>query len=64
MACRFSAALVLALTLGIAAPAQVSADAQEGAAAFKAGDYQTALREFLPVADAGNPEIQNIIAGM
>jgi TPR repeat protein len=48
--------------LAIAAPAQ--ADFQDGLEAFDAGDYETVLEEWLPLAKAGNVDAQIALAGM
>lgn len=51
-----SLALVLVLLAWFAAPAR--ADVDSGVAAFKQGDYATALREFKPLAELGNARAQ------
>ena len=48
---------VLILTLLVANPA-FSADLEKGAAAYKSGDYTTALREYTPAAKQGNADAQ------
>ena len=48
--------------LAIAAPVQ--ADFQDGLEAFDAGDYETVLEEWLPLAKAGNVDAQIALAGM
>ncbi len=50
------AALCAGFTLGLTAPAW--AGFNEGVAAFKRGDYATALREWRPLAEQGNSEAQ------
>ena len=39
-------------------PARDGAGPLKGAAAFKRGDYVTALREWRPLAEMGNPAVQ------
>ena len=46
------AALCAGFTLGLTAPAWAGLD--EGAAAYKRGDYATALREWRPLAEQGS----------
>ena len=53
------AAILLAVT---AAPSR--ADFVDGLAAFDAGDYQTTLEEWRPLAEAGDPEAQVALAGL
>ena len=48
--------------LGQAAPSQ--ADFQAGQAAYKRGDYETALREWRPLADQGDPVAQSNLGGV
>ena len=50
------AALCAGFTLGLTAPAWAGFD--EGVAAFKRGDYATALREFRPLAERGDATAQ------
>lgn len=57
---RFS--LLLSLLLSLTAP--VLAGIDEGWAALEAGDYETALREFAPLAAAGDADAQNGIGDM
>lgn len=45
-------------------PAQALAGLEEGKAAYLAGDFERAFREFLPLAEAGDPMVQNQIAAM
>ena len=52
----FRIASILILTLALAAPAQ--AGFKHGVAAYKRGDYATALREFRPLAEQGNAAAQ------
>ena len=49
--------LMVALVVGLAAPAWAGWD--EGVAAYDRGDYETALREFRPLAEQGNARAQN-----
>lgn len=51
-----SLVLVLVLLVWFAAPANADFDA--GMAAYKSGDYATALRELRPLAEQGNAEAQ------
>ncbi len=46
----------------LAAPAWAGFD--EGVAAFDRGDYETALREFRPLAEQGNADAQNALGWM
>ena len=55
-----SICLTLALLLGSAGMSW-SADFQKGAAAYKSGDYATALREWKPLAEQGNSSAQYIL---
>ena len=50
--------IIVAPTLLVAVMATALADFQEGVAAFKRGDYATALREFRPLAEQGNSGAQ------
>ncbi len=52
----FIAALCAGFTLGLTAPAWAGLD--EGEAAYDRGDYETALREFRPLAEQGNAKAQ------
>ena len=54
---------VLLFTLLVGTPA-FSADYQKGAAAFQSGDYATALREFRPLAEQGDANVQFQIGWM
>ncbi len=54
--------LLLALCLMAAAPA--AAGIEEGKQAYREGDYARALEEFLPLAAAGDPTVQNQVAAM
>lgn len=54
--------LVLALSLGLCAPAR--AGLEEGKSAYRSGDYARALQEFLPLAEAGDTTVQNQVAAM
>lgn len=55
--------LVLAVfVLAAAVPAR--AGLEEGKRAYRDGDYATALKEFLPLADAGDVTVQNQVAAM
>jgi hypothetical protein len=53
-------ALILCASLALAAQAGVD----EGLAAYKRGDYATALKEWRPVAEAGNPVAQEFLGGL
>ncbi len=52
----FIAALCAGFTLGLTAPAWAGLD--EGVAALQRGDYETAIREFRPLAIQGHAEAQ------
>ena len=52
------AALLLALALPFLSPGFATAGFDEGVAAYERGDYQTAFREFMPLAVAGDPSAQ------
>ena len=54
---------VLLLTLLVGTPA-FSADFQKGNAAYKSGDYATALREWTPLAKQGNADAQTFLGMM
>ncbi len=56
------AALCAGFTLGLTAPAWAGWD--EGMAAYKRGDYATALREFRPLAEQGVAEAQFLLGFM
>ena len=56
------AALCAGVTLGLTAPAWAGWD--EGVAAYKRGDYATALREFRPLAEQGDAHAQFNLGGM
>jgi hypothetical protein len=53
---------MLILCASLALPAQ--AGLEEGFAAYKRGDYVTALKEWRPLANAGNPIAQSSLGGM
>ncbi len=50
--------IIVAATLLVAFMATAQADFQDGMAAYKRGDYATALREFRSLAEQGNAETQ------
>ncbi len=50
--------IIVAATLLIAFMATARADFQEGNAAFRRGDYATALRELRPLAEQGDADAQ------
>ncbi len=54
--------LIVALIVGLAAPAWAGFD--EGVAALKRGDYETALREWRPLAEQGDAKAQNNLGHM
>ena len=54
--------LTFAIMIGLAAPAW--AGFNEGVAAYKRGDYATALREFRPLAEQGNSGAQHYLGFM
>ena len=49
----------LVFLIGLAAPAWAGFD--EGVAAYERGDYETALREFRPLAEQGEAKAQAIL---
>jgi hypothetical protein len=49
--------LTIAVLLG-SAGVSWSGDFQKGLTAYESGDYATALREWTPLAEKGNPRIQ------
>ena len=49
-------ALAVALLVSVAAPAW--AGFEEGQAAYARGDYETAVREWVPLAEQGNASVQ------
>jgi TPR repeat protein/uncharacterized membrane protein YhaH (DUF805 family) len=51
---------VLLLILLVGTPA-FSADLQKGLTAYQSGDYATALREWTPLAEQGNAEVQHLV---
>ena len=53
---------ILIVALGLIQPA--SADFQDGSAAYQRGDYQTALREWRPLAEQGDATVQFFFAIM
>ena len=55
-------ALILICCLALAAPAWAGWD--EGVAAYKRGDYETALREFRPLAEQGDARAQTNLGDM
>ncbi|MHC4094404.1 MAG: tetratricopeptide repeat protein [Planctomycetota bacterium] len=54
--------LIVALVVGLATPAGAGFD--EGRAAYERGDFETALREFRPLAEQGLAEAQAFLGGM
>jgi TPR repeat protein len=54
--------MVAMLSCLLAVPSLVHAGWEEGDAAFARGDYALALREFLPLAEAGDAEAQLNVA--
>ena len=59
----FLRAGLVGLALVLAAPA-AGQDLQKGRAAYLAGDYATALREWRPLAEAGDAWPQALLGGM
>ncbi len=55
-------ALAVALLIGLATPSR--ADYQAGAAAYRLGDYATALQEFKPLAERGDARAQATLGVM
>jgi TPR repeat protein len=61
----WAAARVIALAaLLLAAPPPSRADFAEGLAALDAGDFESALEAWRPLAEAGDPEAQVALAGL
>ena len=60
---KFLASTVIIFSLFGTAQAQAQ-DFQNGLAAYKAGDYATALREWWPLAEQGHPKAQYNLAEM
>ncbi len=61
----FAMAVFLALlSLTILAPAPGMAGLEEGKQAYLQGDFVRAFQEFMPLAEAGDPMVQNQIAAM
>lgn len=56
--------LVFAVLMLLAAPAVFAASVEEGAAAVQSGDYQTAIANWLPLAQAGNAEAQSNLGAL
>jgi uncharacterized protein len=56
--------LFLVVALLFLSPGSAMAGFDDGSAAFKRGDYDTAFREFMPLALAGNPRAQGMIGLM
>ena len=57
------ALLLVGLMVAVSSRAN-AADIKKGQEAFKAGDYETAFAEWLPLAKAGDPAAQNLLAGL
>ena len=55
-------ALAMALLVSVAAPAWAGFD--EGLAAYERGDYESALREWEPLADQGGAQAQTRLGSM
>jgi uncharacterized protein len=55
--------LMIAVLLG-SVGVSANADFQKGAAAYKSGDYATALREWKPLAEQGHPDSQYKLGNM
>jgi len=62
--CVVMGTLVLLSVVAAFAPSAARASLEEGKKAYLAGDYELAFKEFMPLADAGDPLIQNQIAVM
>ncbi len=56
--------LVIALFTGLAAALPAAADGNAGLKAYQAGDYATAMKEFLPLAEAGQATAQAAVGQM
>ena len=52
--------IILAFLMTLSSPVAAQ-DFDKGYAAYKAGDYQTAIEEFTPLAEAGNSNIQYVL---
>ena len=55
--------LTIAVLLGSVGMSEC-ADFQKGAAAYRSGDYATAIREWRPLAEQGNVHTQYILGNM
>jgi TPR repeat protein len=64
MAAHRVAGLMLAVGLYLLSPSCGTAGLNEGKAAYARGDYHVALREFMPLAQAGHPLAQFLVAVM
>lgn len=62
--CVVAGTLVLLSVVAAFAPGAARASLEEGKKAYLAGDYERAFKEFMPLADAGDPQVQNQIAAM
>ena len=56
--------IVLALFLFFLLPYQAHADLESAMAAYEAGDYETAVKELLPLAEAGDAQAQQNLGSM
>jgi len=61
---RFRSATLTALAMIALTTPSALADGVAGLKAYEAGDYATALKEFLPLAEAGQPSAQAAIGQM
>ena len=57
-------AMTISLVFAVGAGAVVAQDFQKGFAAYNAGDYATALKEWRPLAEQGNADAQNNLGAM
>ncbi len=62
--CVVLGTLILLSVVAAFAPKSAQASLEEGKKAYLAGDFERAFREFMPLADAGDPQVQNQIAAM
>ena len=54
--------LITIITIGLSAPSW--ADFQAGVDAYSKGDFKTALNEWLPLAESGDPTAQNAVGAL
>ncbi len=54
---RNGAAIALAMLLCFAVPGPLAADFDQGWSAYQRGDFATALKTWIPLADSGDPVV-------